>query len=400
MLKDVLILDLSRVLAGPMATMILSDLGARVIKVEHPQGGDETRGWGPPWFHGESAYYLCANRNKESAAINLAHPKGREIVLALARKAHVLVENFKVGGLARYGLDYKSVKKVNPSIIYCSITGYGQDGPYKDRAGYDFIIQGMSGLMSITGEAQGPPMKVGVAITDVIAGLYSAVAILAALHKKRERGEGEYIDISLLDSAISALVNVASNYLVSGEAPQRYGNAHPNIVPYETFQASDGLFNLGVGNDHQFQRLCQLLGMEGLARDPRFSTNAHRVEHRDRLIPLLNAAFSQKPVKHWLEVLSKEKIPCGPIYTLPQVFSDPQVQARGMVWEVPHLGDVLRMVASPLKFLQEVKEPSPPPLLGEHTEKVLKEILGIKDEEIRALAREGAVVIHHKEDAL
>ena len=397
MLEDVLVLDLSRVLAGPLATMILSDLGARVIKVEHPGGGDETRGWGPPWFHGESAYYLCVNRNKESVAVNLDHPKGREIILALAKKAHVLVENFKVGGLAKYGLDYPSVKKVNPSIIYCSITGYGQNGPYKDRAGYDFIIQGMSGLMSITGEAQGPPMKVGVAITDVIAGLYAAVAILAALHKMRAKGEGEYIDISLLDTAISALVNVASNYLVSGDPPKRYGNAHPNIVPYETFRASDGFFNLGVGNDHQFQRLCRVLGMEEVAQDPRFSTNAKRVEHREKLVPLLNQAFSRKPVNHWLEVLSREKIPCGPIYTLPQVFSDPHVRARGMVWELPHLGDVLKLVASPLKFQGEVRTPSPPPLLGEHTGKVLKEFLEMEDGEIEALAREGAVAINQKE---
>ncbi len=392
MLEDVLVLDLSRVLAGPFATMILSDLGATVIKVENPKGGDETRGWGPPWFKTESAYYLCANRNKKSIAVNLAHPRGREIVLGIARKADVLIENFKVGGLKKFGLDYENVRAVNPGIIYCSITGYGQFGPYKERPGYDFIIQGMSGLMSITGEPGGMPMKVGVAITDVIAGLYAAISILAALYRRKATGEGEYIDISLLDTSISALVNVASNYLISGETPRRYGNAHPNIVPYETFKASDGYFNLGVGNDSQFRRLCEILGRPELAEDERFSTNAKRVENRSELVPLLNELFSKRPVSHWLEVLSKEKIPCGPIYTIPEVFADPHVRERSMVWETPHLGDVLKLVASPLKFKNyRVSLKSPPPTLGQHTDEVLKELLGMGADEVEALRSEGVV---------
>ena len=392
MLEGVLVLDMSRVLAGPFATMILSDLGAEVIKVENPKGGDETRGWGPPWFHGESAYYLCANRNKKSIAVNIAHPEGRDLILELAKRADVFIENFKAGGLRKYGLDYESVSKVNPSIVYCSITGYGQDGPYRDRPGYDFIIQGMSGLMSITGEPDGMPMKVGVAISDVIAGLYAALAILAALYKRKTTGEGEYIDISLLDTSISALVNVASNYLVSGKTPKRYGNAHPNIVPYETFRASDGYFNLGVGNDSQFKRLCELLGRPDLAEDERYRTNAKRVENRETLVPLLNELFSKKPVSYWLEVLSREKIPCGPIYTIPEVFSDPHVKHRNMIWELPHLGDILKLVASPLKFRNySVSPKAPPPTLGQHTEEVLKGILGLDDGRIEALRAAGAI---------
>ncbi len=392
MLENVLVLDMSRVLAGPFATMILSDLGAEVIKVENPKGGDETRGWGPPWFHGESAYYLCANRNKKSITLNLAHPEGREIARRLAEKADVFIENFKVGGLKKFGLDYDSLSRVNPELVYCSITGYGQTGPYKDRPGYDFIIQGMSGLMSITGEPEGMPMKVGVAITDVIAGLYAAIAILAALYKRKQTGQGEYIDISLLDTSISALVNVASNYLVSGETPKRYGNAHPNIVPYETFKASDGYFNLGVGNDSQFRRLCEILGRPELAEDERFKTNAKRVENREQLIPLLNELFSEKPVSFWIETLSKEKIPCGPIYTIPEVFADPHVKERNMVWEIPHLGDILKLVASPLKFRNfEVSPKSPPPTLGQHTEYVLEKYLGLSGSDIKRLRDEGAI---------
>ena len=392
MLDGVLVLDMSRVLAGPFATMILSDLGATVIKVENPKGGDETRGWGPPWYHGESAYYLCANRNKKSIAVDLSNDEGRKIVVELAKRADVLVENFKVGGLKKFGLDYDSVKRVNPSIIYCSITGYGQTGPYRERPGYDFIIQGMSGLMSITGEPGGMPMKVGVAITDVIAGLYSAIAILAALYRRKLTGKGEYIDISLLDTSISALVNVASNYLVSGKTPKRYGNAHPNIVPYETFKAKDGYFNLGVGNDSQFKRLCEILGRPDIAEDEKFKTNARRVENRDELVPLLNRLFSERPVSYWLKVLAEEKIPCGPIYTLPEVFSDDHVKSRGMVWEMEHLGDILKLVASPLKFADyKVKPKSPPPTLGQHTDEVLSEFLGLTSSEIAALKECGAV---------
>jgi formyl-CoA transferase len=392
-LEGIKVLDLSRVLAGPYCTMMLGDLGADVIKVERPGEGDETREWGPPDAAGESAYYLCVNRNKRGITVDLKAPEGREIIKKLAARSDILIENYKVGTLARLGLGYEDIKKINPGIIYCSITGFGQYGPYKDRPGYDFIIQGMGGIMSITGDPDGPPMKVGVAIVDITAGLFACSSILAALYYREKTGLGQYIDISLLDSVVAWLANVGSNYLISGELPKRYGNAHPNIVPYEPFQAKDGVWiALGVGNDRQLRDFCRLAGLEHLADDPRFATNPQRVIHRKELIPIIAEKMKERTSDEWLEELDKLKIPCGPINTLDRVFSDPQVQARGMVVEVPHpKAGKIKLVASPMKFsLTPCTIERHPPLLGEHTEEVLKE-LGYSDDEIKSLREKGVI---------
>jgi len=392
-LEGIKVLDLSRVLAGPYCTMMLGDLGADVIKVERPGEGDETREWGPPDAAGESAYYLCVNRNKRGITVDLKAPEGREIIKKLAARSDIIIENYKVGTLARLGLGYEDIKKINPGIIYCSITGFGQYGPYKDRPGYDFIIQGMGGIMSITGDPDGPPMKVGVAIVDITAGLFACSSILAALYYREKTGLGQYIDISLLDSVVAWLANVGSNYLISGELPKRYGNAHPNIVPYEPFQAKDGVWiALGVGNDRQWRDFCRLAGLEHLADDPRFATNPQRVIHRKELIPIIAEKMKERTSDEWLEELDKLKIPCGPINTLDRVFSDPQVQARGMVAEVPHpKAGKVKLVASPMKFsLTPCIVERHPPLLGEHTEEVLKE-LGYSDDEIRSLREKGVI---------
>jgi len=392
-LEGIKVLDLSRVLAGPYCTMMLGDLGADVIKVERPGEGDETREWGPPDAAGESAYYLCVNRNKRGITVDLKAPEGREIIKKLAARSDIIIENYKVGTLARLGLGYEDIKKINPGIIYCSITGFGQYGPYKDRPGYDFIIQGMGGIMSITGDPDGPPMKVGVAIVDITAGLFACSSILAALYYREKTGLGQYIDISLLDSVVAWLANVGSNYLISGELPKRYGNAHPNIVPYEPFQAKDGVWiALGVGNDRQWRDFCRLAGLEHLADDPRFAINPQRVIHRKELIPIIAEKMKERTSDEWLEELDKLKIPCGPINTLDRVFSDPQVQARGMVVEVPHpKAGKVKFVASPMKFsLTPCIVERHPPLLGEHTEEVLKE-LGYSDDEIRSLREKGVI---------
>jgi formyl-CoA transferase len=392
-LEGIKVLDLSRVLAGPYCTMMLGDLGADVIKVERPGEGDETREWGPPDAAGESAYYLCVNRNKRGITVDLKAPEGREIIKKLAARSDIIIENYKVGTLARLGLGYEDIKKINPGIIYCSITGFGQYGPYKDRPGYDFIIQGMGGIMSITGDPDGPPMKVGVAIVDITAGLFACSSILAALYYREKTGLGQYIDISLLDSVVAWLANVGSNYLISGELPKRYGNAHPNIVPYEPFQAKDGVWiALGVGNDRQWRDFCRLAGLEHLADDPRFATNPQRVIHRKELIPIIAEKMKERTSDEWLEELDKLKIPCGPINTLDRVFSDPQVQARGMVAEVPHpKAGKVKLVASPMKFsLTPCIVERHPPLLGEHTEEVLKE-LGYSDDEIKSLREKGVI---------
>ncbi|MGC8720404.1 MAG: CaiB/BaiF CoA transferase family protein [Thermodesulforhabdaceae bacterium] len=392
-LEGIRVLDLSRVLAGPYCTMMLGDLGADVIKVEKPGEGDETREWAPPDAAGESAYYLCVNRNKRGITVDMKSEEGREIIRKLAARSDVLIENFKVGTLARMGLGYEDIKKINPGIIYCSITGFGQYGPYKDRPGYDFIIQGMGGIMSITGDPDGPPMKVGVAIVDITAGLFACSSILAALYYREKTGLGQYIDISLLDSVVAWLANVGSNYLISGELPKRYGNAHPNIVPYEPFQAKDGVWiALGVGNDRQWRDFCKMAGLEHLADDPRFATNPQRVIHRKELIPIIAEKIRERTSEEWLAELEKLKIPCGPINTLDKVFADPQVQARGMVVEVPHpkAGSV-KLVASPMKFsLTPCTVERHPPLLGEHTEEVLQE-LGYSREEIERLRAKGVI---------
>ena len=379
-LTGIRVLDLSRVLAGPYCTMVLGDLGAEVIKVEPPEG-DETRGWGPPFAGGESAYYLCVNRNKRGMVVNLKTEAGKNILRELAMQSDVLVENFRPGTLEKFGLDFKTLHELNPKLIYCSITGFGQTGSLRDKPGYDFMIQALGGLMSITGEPEGEPMKAGVAITDLFAGQNAIIAILAALQARATTGRGQHLDISLFDSQLGWLANVASNYLISGNLPKRHGNAHPNIVPYQSFKASDGWFAIAVGNDRQFVRLCDVLGKPEIAMDERFSTNSERVQNRDELIPLLKSIFITRSASEWLSVLEQAEIPCGPINNFEQVFSMPTVQERGMlvkmnhptIGELPLVGSPLKMSATPVEYRL------PPPLLGEHTEVVLRE-LGYGDE--------------------
>ncbi|MFW6373047.1 MAG: CaiB/BaiF CoA transferase family protein [Thermodesulfobacteriota bacterium] len=393
-LSDLTVLDLSRVLAGPYCSMMLGDLGADVIKVERPELGDDTRHWDPPSAGGEAAYYLCVNRNKRSLTVNLKEAEGREIIRELARKSDILIENYKVGTLDKMGLGYEEIKKVNPGIIYCSITGFGQNGPYKDKPGYDFMIQGMGGIMSFTGDPEGPPMKVGVAIVDITAGLFASSAILAALRHREKTGAGQYIDIALLDSVVAWLANVGSNYLISGQLPRRYGNAHPNIVPYEPFMAEDGVYiALAVGNDPQWRKFCKLAGIEELAEDPRFATNAARVNHREELIPIIREKMLDRPAEEWLKLLDENKIPCGPINTLDKVFSDPQVLEREMVADVPHpTAESFKMAASPMKLTETPCEITRhPPLLGEHTDEVLKEMLDIDEKRIASLRASGII---------
>jgi formyl-CoA transferase len=387
-LDDITVLDLSRILAGPYCSMMLGDLGADVIKIERPEVGDDTRRWGPPDAGGEAAYYLCVNRNKRSVTVNMKTPEGKEIIRKLAAKSDVVIENYKVGTLEKMGLGYKEIKKVNPGIIYCSISGFGQNGPYKDKPGYDFMIQGMSGLMSITGEPDGDPMKVGVAIVDITAGLFACNAIQAALRHREKTGEGQYLDISLLDSVIGWLANVGSNHLISGQSPKRFGNGHPNIVPYEPFKTADGSYiALAVGNDGQWQKLCKLAGKPELSSDSRFETNPQRVKNREALRPLVMEIMLTRSGNDWLEALDREKIPCGPINTLEKVFSDPHVLAREMVSEVSHpTAGSIKMVASPMKMSATPCEITRhPPLLGEHTHEVIMEKLGYESGEIRRL---------------
>ncbi|RDJ99818.1 CaiB/BaiF CoA transferase family protein [Paraburkholderia lacunae] len=394
------VLDLSRVLAGPWASQLLADLGADVVKVERPGKGDDTRAWGPPWLNdaddestGESAYYLCANRNKRSITVDLSQPDGQRLVKQLASKADVLIENFKVGGLGQYGLDYASLKAVNPRLVYCSITGFGQTGPYAERAGYDFLIQGMGGLMSLTGRADGTegegPLKVGVALTDVMTGLYATVAILAALARRERSGEGQHIDLALLDVQIACLANQAANYLVGGVIPRRIGNAHPNIVPYQEFPTADGYMILAVGNDSQFASLCAALGKPEWSRDERFSTNPQRVKNRDELVAMIHAATVCRPTKDWIAVMEAAGVPCGPINDLEDVFSDPHVQARNVRIEMPHpLAKQVALVANPIRMSESpVQYRQSPPTLGQHTGEVLRDWLEMGEAEIDGLRR-------------
>jgi crotonobetainyl-CoA:carnitine CoA-transferase CaiB-like acyl-CoA transferase len=401
-LDGVSILDLSRILAGPSCTQLLGDLGADVIKIERPGEGDDTRKWGPPFVvgeggadTGESAYYLCANRNKRSVAIDIARPEGADLVRRLLAGCHVLVENFKVGGLARYGLAYEQLKEQFPSLVYCSITGFGQTGPYRDRAGYDYLAQGHGGLMSVTGEPDGEPMKVGVAIVDVMCGMYAATGILAALRHAERTGVGQQIDLALLDTQVATMINQATNYLVSGKAPPRLGNQHPNIVPYRVYQAKDGHVILAVGNDTQFRRFCQVAGLPELADDPRFATNRARVRHRAEMDALLPPVMASRTIREWVDELSAVGVPCGPVNTLPDVFADPQVQARGMQVDVPHavaasgtvplLGNPLQLSATPVRYEKG------PPVLGQDTDEVLAERLALSADELASL-RAGGVI--------
>jgi formyl-CoA transferase len=392
-LRHIRVLDLSRVLAGPHCTMLLGDLGAEVIKVERPRTGDDTRQWGPPFTGGESTYYLACNRNKKSITLNLKSPRGQEIAAALAASSDVLVENLLPGTLDDLGLGYEALKKINPRLVYCSISGFGQDGPYRDRPGYDLLVQAMGGVMSITGEPDGEPMKVGVAISDITSGLYAATAILAALAARERTGVGDRIDIALLDSTVSWLANVASAYLATGNNPKRYGNAHASIVPYQAFHASDGYFVVAVGNDDQWRRFCRAVERADLAGDERFKTNPLRVKHRDVLIPILAEYFVTKSMAHWLDRLEKGEVPAAPVNTFEHVFTDPQVLARQMAIDVPHptIGR-LRMVGSPLKMASLKERPfSAPPLLGQHTEEVLSQQLGLQHGEIERLREEGVL---------
>jgi crotonobetainyl-CoA:carnitine CoA-transferase CaiB-like acyl-CoA transferase len=402
-LDGVRVLDLSRVLAGPWCTQTLADLGADVIKVERPGSGDDTRGWGPPFLKdregrdtAEAAYYLGTNRNKRSVTVDLARPEGQALIRRLALQCDVVVENFKVGDMARYGLDADSLRALNPRLVYCSITGFGQTGPYRDRAGYDYAIQGIGGLMSVTGERDdlpgGGPQKVGVAVADLFTGLYATVAILAALRHRDATGQGQAIDMALLDTQVAMLANLGANYLVTGQPPKRAGNAHQNIVPYQVFEVADGHLILAVGNDGQFAKFCEVAGRPDLAADPRYAKNADRVRHRAELVPLLAGLMKQRPKAEWLAALEAAKVPCGPINHLGEVFADPQVRARGMVTTLEHpLAGPLPLVASPIKL--SATPPTArraPPLLGQHTDEVLAE-LGLDEQERRRLREQGVV---------
>ena len=398
-LSHLRVLDLSRVLAGPWATQLLGDLGAEIIKIERPGSGDDTRAWGPPWVKDEAgeptdvaAYYLCTNRNKRSVTIDFTQPEGQALVRELAMKCDVLVENFKVGGLAQYGLDSATLSALNPRLIYCSITGFGQDGPYAERAGYDFLIQGMGGLMSLTGQPDGPPTKVGVALTDVLTGLYASNAILAALAWRERSGRGQHIDLALLDVQVACLANQAMNYLASGRAPQRMGNAHPNIVPYDAFPTADGHMILAIGNDGQFARFCKEAGADW-AQDARFATNAARVKHRDTLIAAMHEVTRTRSTSTWIAALESAAVPCGPINDIGQVFDDPQVQHRGMKIDLPHpaAGEV-PLVANPIRLSETpVAYHNAPPGLGADTRAVLAEMLGKQPTELDLLASKGTI---------
>lgn len=392
-LQDVRVLDLSRVLAGPYCTMVLGDYGADIVKIEEPGSGDGTRSWGPPWVGDQSAYYLCANRNKRSITINLKSAAGIELIRRLALVSDVVIENFKPGTMARFGLDYPALAALNPRLIYCSLTGYGQTGPYRDRPGYDFVIQAQGGLMSITGAVDGEPAKVGVAIADITTGLFAATAILAALHARTLSGCGQYIDVALLDSQIAWLANVAQNYLATGKTPARHGNAHPSIVPYETFPTADGELALAVGTDEQYRRFCELTQRMDLYDDPRFRTNAARVEHRTTLIPLLRALFQTRATNQWIDLLLGIGVPAGPINSVAAAIEDPHVQARNMVQAIDHptagaikvLGPVAKFSRTPAAVRR-----APPPL-GFDTKQVLHELLGMSVGEISELAANGAI---------
>ena len=403
-LSHIRVLDLSRVLAGPWASQTLADLGADVIKIERPGVGDDTRGWGPPYLRDgegretrEAAYYLAANRGKRSVTLDVASPEGQEIVRRLAAESDVFLENFKVGDMARYGLGWEDLKKINPRLVYCSITGFGQTGPMAHLPGYDFIIQGIGGLMSITGERDdrpgGGPQKVGVAVADLMTGLYSTIAILGALTHRDRTGEGQHIDMALLDVQVAAIANMNLNYLTSGRVPRRQGNAHANIVPYQVFAAADGDLVVAVGNDGQFARLAELIGAAQLASDPRFAKNADRVRNREILVPMLQEIFSTRNVADWIAAIEPEGIPCGPINDIGQVFAHPQVVAREMRRDLPHpTAGTAPTVANPIRYsATPIAYDRAPPTLGQHTREVLRDVLCLAEEEIDDLARRAIV---------
>jgi len=403
-LSHVRVLDLSRILAGPWASQMLADLGAEVIKVERPEVGDDTRSWGPPFLKdrdgadtSDSAYYLCANRNKRSVTIDFTRLEGQRLVHELATKSDVVIENFKPGGLARFKLDYESLRQINPRIVYCSITGFGQTGPYAPRAGYDFLMQGMGGLMSITGHADGEPgagpVKVGVALTDILTGLHASTAILAALAHRDHGGSGQHIDLALLDVQVACLANQNMNYLHGGQVPRRLGNAHPNVVPYQDFPTADGDMILAIGNDSQFAKLCQAIGRPEWASDARFQSGPARVENRQLLVPMLRVETVRRTTHEWIVLLEAAGVPCGPINNIAQVFSDPQIVARGMkirmthptAGEIPLVASPIRMSATPPAYTL------PPPRLGEHTRAVLGSVLALDEAACDRLAADGVI---------
>jgi crotonobetainyl-CoA:carnitine CoA-transferase CaiB-like acyl-CoA transferase len=401
-LSGLRVFDLTRILAGPSCTQILGDLGADVIKVEIPGKGDDTRGFAPPYLKDgdgqdtdQSAYFTCANRNKRSITLDLTKPEGIELAKKMIAKSDVLVENFKTGGLAKYGLGYDQLKDDNPGLVYCSVTGFGHTGPYANRPGYDVLIQGMGGFMSVTGEPDGDPQKAGIPISDLIAGMYAAVGINAALRHREVTGEGQHIDIGMLDTTAAILSIQGANFLATGQNPPRLGNAHPNIVPYQSFPTADGDIILAVGNDGQFQRFCKVAGCEHLAEDAKFATNAGRVSNRDEIVALLKPIVASKPSAFWLTELEKNNVSCGPINRLDQVFSDPQFLARGMRLDMPHPktgSKPVSMVASPLKFSKsQVDYRMAPPVLGQHSEEVLGEVLGLSADEVAGLRDRGVI---------
>jgi crotonobetainyl-CoA:carnitine CoA-transferase CaiB-like acyl-CoA transferase len=402
-LSHIRVLDLSRVLAGPWAAQTLGDLGAEVIKIERPEVGDDTRIWGPPFLKdalgnatNDSGYFLCTNRNKKSVTVDFTTQEGQEIIRELAKQSDVVVENFKVDGLKQFGLDYASLAKVNPKLVYCSITGFGQTGPYAPRAGYDFLIQGMGGLMSVTGQPDGSPgagpMKVGVALTDVLSGLYASTAILAALMAREKTGKGQHIDLALLDVGIATTCNQSMNYLHTGETPKRMGNAHPNTVPYQDFPTSDGHMILAIGNDNQFSKFCEAVGKPQWALDPRFKGNAARVIHRIELISLMRAVTVEKTTREWIALFETKGVPCGPINTMAEVFNDEQVIARGTKITMQHPSGEIPLVASPIKLSDTpVEYRLPPPQLGQHTDEILASRLSLTAEKIADLRQKGII---------
>lgn len=403
-LSHIRVLDLSRILAGPWASQNLADLGAEVIKIERPGSGDDTRDWGPPFLKDktgtethESAYFLSVNRGKKSVTLDISKPEGQKVARDLASKSDVVIENYKVGGLKKYGLAYDDLKSINPKIIYCSITGFGQTGPHAQRPGYDFIFQGMGGLMSITGERDGEPgggpQKVGIAITDVLAGMYASLAIAAAIAHRERNGQGQYIDLALLDTIVAFGANQILNYFTSGEVPRRYGNAHANLLPYEVFATADGHVILAAGNDGQFASFCEAAGRPELAQDGRFRTMPDRIRHRAELIPLVREIMRRRPSRDWIARLEAANVPCGPINDYKEVFDDPQVKHRGLKIEMSHpLAGTTSGIASPMRFSETpVTYDLPPPMLGQHTQEVLKGVLAMKDAEIERLRKRGVI---------